>query len=558
MKRKSYNGHIHPAKAGLLAAGGLLLTGSMAASGKGKKDDRPNIVMIMVDDLGFSDIGAYGASEIHTPNIDRLAAEGIRFRQFYNNSISAPTRASLITGQYQHKAGVGYFNVNLGLPAYQGFLNKESLTFAEVLRSAGYTTLMAGKWHVGDDKDQWPNQRGFDKFFGFIGGASNYYESEAPGDAPVELVKNNEPVTLGKGKYLTEEIANNALQLLDEQNKEQKPFFLYLAFNAPHWPLQAKPEDIAKYKGKYAIGWDSLRLERYRNAVKRGVVPAGLQIAQRDPDIPAWNTLTYDEQQLWQRRQEVYAAMVDRVDKEIGRLLNKLEELGKADNTLIVFISDNGAQGGNSLRVYTQRRTGPVGSAGSYEIQNSSWSQTGNAPFRSYKGRPYEGGISSPFIAWLPKHIKAGAITDGIGHLIDLAPTFYELAGAIYPETYQGVATNPLPGKSLLPVLYGQQAVVERGNPLFWERAGNIAVREGKWKLVSIYPENKYELYDIESDRGENHDLAEQYPDIVNRLKTQYAAWSEKNNVIEYVKLTQKNSSTAVRPSQTTGFSRNR
>jgi arylsulfatase len=557
--KTSRNRYIRPARAGLLATGGLLLTGSLTAADKSKKDGRPNIVLIMVDDLGFSDIGAYGASDIQTPNIDRLASEGIRFRQFYNNSISAPTRASLITGQYCHKAGVGYFNVNLGLPAYQGFLNRESLTFAEALRVAGYSTLMAGKWHVGDDENQWPNQRGFDKFFGFIGGASNYYENEVSGDDPVALIKNNEPVALGKGKYLTEEIANNALQFLDEQDKEQKPFFLYLAFNAPHWPLQARPDDIAKYRGKYAIGWDSLRQIRYRNVLEKGLVTAGLEIAKRDADVPVWNSLTYDEQLLWQRRQEVYAAMIDRIDQEIGRLLNKLDELGKADNTLIVFISDNGAQGGNGLRIYTQRRTGAVGSAGSYEMQNSNWSQTGNSPFRNYKGRPYEGGISSPFIAWFPKKIRAGAISDGIGHLIDLAPTFYDLAGAVYPKIYQGVTTNPLPGKSLLPALYGKQPAVDRGEPLFWERAGNIAVREGKWKLVSIYPENRYELYDIETDRSENHDLAAQYPDVVDRLKAEYAIWAEKNDVIDYAKLTQKNSSTAVQPySQASGRSRNR
>ncbi|GGH76094.1 arylsulfatase [Filimonas zeae] len=503
-----------------------------------QKSQKPNIILVLVDDLGFSDIGPYGGLDIQTPNLDKLAGEGLRLKEFYNNSICAPTRASLLTGQYQHKAGVGYFNVNLGLPAYQGFLNKESLTLAEVLKTAGYSTILSGKWHVGDDKDQWPAQRGFDKSFGFIGGASNYYEINDRNKPDVQLYRNNEPFYLEKGKYLTDEITSQALGFLDEQNREQKPFFLYLAFNAPHWPLQAVPEDIAKYKGKYSIGWDSLRVQRYKNAVAKGVIDKSQQIAVHDKDLQSFGKLTWDEQQYWQRRQEVYAAMIDHVDQSLGKLLGKLKELKKDDNTLIVFISDNGAQGGNSLRLYTSRNTGPVGSAGSYEVQNSNWSQTGNSPLRNYKGTPYEGGISAPFIAWYPKQIKAGAIATGTAHLIDLAPTFYQLAGAGYPATFNGVTTNKLPGKSLVPLLTGQTDNVNRAEPLFWERGGNRAVREGKWKLVSTAENtDKYELYDIETDRAENTDLAAKYPEVVKQLKEKYQKWAQENDVVDYSRL---------------------
>lgn len=503
-----------------------------------QKEQRPNIVLVLVDDLGFSDVGPFGANEIETPNLDKLASEGLRLKEFYNNSICAPTRASLLTGQYQHKAGVGYFNVNLGLPAYQGFLNHESLTLAEVLKSGGYSTIMSGKWHVGDDKDQWPNQRGFDNFFGFIGGASNYYEIGSKDEPLVPLVKNNEPYYLDPDKYLTDEITNNALSFLTDQSKENKPFFLYLAYNAPHWPLQALPQDIAKYKGKYQMGWDSLRVIRYRNAIKKGLIDPNQKITEHDPALKPWNTLTYDEQQYWESRQEVYAAMIDHVDQGVGKLLAKLKELKKDQNTLIIFISDNGAQGGNSLRLYTQRTTGPVGTAGSYETQNSNWSQTGNSPFRNYKDSPYEGGISAPFIAWFPKKIKANTIERGTAHLIDLAPTFYELAGVKYPAQFNGVKTNPLAGKSLIPLLTGQTDTVNRGAPLFWERSGKQAVREGKWKLVlpaGINPQ--YELYDIDTDRGENNNLASSHPQIVEKLKAEYAAWAEKNDVVDYNKL---------------------
>lgn len=521
---------------GKMIIGVLALTTATYTSVWAQKKQRPNIILVLVDDLGFSDTGPYGAVDLETPNINRLAAEGIKLKEFYNNSICAPTRASLLTGQYQHKAGVGYFNVNLGLPAYQGFLNKESLTLAEVLKSGGYSTIISGKWHVGDDPDQWPAQRGFDKSFGFIGGASSYYEINEKGSEDVKLLKNSQPYYLAKDKYLTEEITNNALEFLDEQDKEKKPFFLYLAYNAPHWPLQALPEDIAKYKGRYSIGWDSLRTLRHKNAIEEGVIDKDQKIAQKEDKLQPWNKLTYDEQQYWQSRQEVYAAMIDRVDQGIGRVLKKLKDLKKDDNTLIVFISDNGAQGGNNLRLYTSRNTGPVGTAGSYEVQNSNWSQTGNSPLRNYKGTPYEGGISAPFIAWYPKNIKAGTIAQGTAHLIDLAPTFYQLAGVPYPVKYKGIHTNTLPGKNLLPVLTGKLDKVNRGEPLFWERGGNKAVRDGKWKLVSTN-DDKYELYDIEKDRAENTDLAAQYPDVIQQLKSQYKVWAEKNEVVDYNKL---------------------
>ncbi|WP_428430064.1 arylsulfatase [Pedobacter sp.] len=524
-----------PVKAVGMAFTIIMLLGTNAWA---QKKAKPNIVLVLVDDLGFSDIGPYGAADIATPNLDRLAAEGIRFKEFYNNSICAPTRASLLTGQYQHKAGVGFFNNNLGLPAYQGFLNKESLTLAEVLKTAGYTTLMSGKWHVGDDENQWPNQRGFDHFFGFIGGASNYYEIGNQGKPTVPLVKDNKPFYLEPGKYLTEEITNNALGFLDDQQKTNKPFFLYLAYNAPHWPLQALPADLAKYKGKYKKGWDSLRIERYQNAIKKGVIDAGQKIAVQDAQVKPWNKLTYDEQQYWQTRQEVYASMIDHVDQGIGRLLAKLKALKQDDNTIIIFISDNGAQGGNGTRLYTSRNTGLVGTAGSYETQNSNWSQTGNSPHRDYKGAPYEGGISAPFIAWYPQKIKASSISQGTAHLIDLAPTFYELAGAKYPSVLNGVSSNALPGKSLLPVLTGKAGRVERGEPLFWERGGNKAVRDGDWKLVSSAAKGeKYELFNIAEDRAENLDVAAQHPDIVARLKAAYAQWAEKNGVVDYNKL---------------------
>ncbi|KAA9341061.1 arylsulfatase [Larkinella humicola] len=497
---------------------------------------KPNIILVMVDDLGYSDFGAYG-SEIQTPTIDKLAAEGLRLREFYNNSICAPTRASLITGQYHHKAGVGYFNVNLGLPAYQGWLNKESLTFGEVLKQAGYNTYLSGKWHVGNDSLYWPNQRGFDRFYGFIGGASNFYDISPYKDKvpPVELVENNRRINLEPGKYLTDEITSHAISYINES--KNKPFFLYLAYNAPHWPLQAPAEDIAKYKNQYAIGWDSLRKERLAKQVKFGIANPKQTVAAHDPEVVEWQSLTYDEQQLWQRKMEVYAAMVDRVDQNLARLLAELKRLKKDDNTFIVLISDNGAQGG---LIPTGRKrprsSGPIGSAGSYDYQEQNWAYVSNTPFRNYKATPYEGGISSPFVAWFPKKIKAGTLAKGTGHLIDLAPTFYELAGAAYPSTFNGLKTNLLPGLSLVKLLFqGTELPADRA--LFWERAGNRAVRKGHWKLVSIFPQNRWQLYNLETDRGETTDLATQHPDIVKSLNADYEAWAKRTDVEPYEKL---------------------
>lgn len=515
-----------------------------------KADNRPNIILIMVDDMGYSDLGIYG-SEINTPNLDKLAREGLRLREFYNNSICAPTRASLLTGQYQHKAGVGYFDVNLGLPAYQGFLNKESLTLGEVLRSGGYSTLMSGKWHVGADSLHWPTQRGFDRFYGILKGGANYFSTKpmamgGVGGYPVTLLKNNvRQYPADDSYYFTDEIGNNATEFLTEQNKENKPFFLYLAFTAPHWPLQAKPEDIAKYRGKFDDGWDALRIKRLEKLRENSIITPTQTIAARDPEVPEWNKLTWDEKDFWKKKMEVYAAMVDNMDQNVGKVLNKLKELEKDENTLIVFISDNGAQGGfntyNPLRRGSVANTGPIGTSGSFDYQEQNWAYLSNTPLRQYKNNMHEGGFSSPFIAWFPSKVKAGRIDKGTGHLIDLAPTFYELAGINYPKELNGIKANPLAGKSLLPVLFGNASEVNRGEPIFWERAGNRAVRDGKWKIVSTFPSYKWELYDIENDRGETKDLSNIHPEIVNKLSTSYNEWAESTGVVEYSKIRPQN-----------------
>lgn len=499
------------------------------------KNKKPNIILILADDLGYSDLGSYG-SEINTPNLDRLAKEGLRLQEFYNNSICAPTRASLLTGQYQHKAGVGYFSNDLGLPAYQGYINQESLTLAEVLKENGYTTLTSGKWHVSGKNVSLPWQRGFDLVYPRDESSAG---SGAPQERKVQTDKEGFPLP---ESFQTNLITKHAVHFIDTASKSNKPFFLYLAHTAPHWPLVALPEDIAKYKGKYDKGWDALRAERFKRQKQLGIISADTKISKKDEDIYDWSRLSYDQRQQWAKKMEVFAAMVDRLDQGVGAILTKLEQTGEADNTIIIFLSDNGAPAEDLVKWHhgASKNSGPVGSTGSSESQSKNWSYLSNTPFLAFKDYLYEGGINSPFIAWYPSKIKAGLVKKGTGHIIDLAPTFYQIAEAKYPTKYKGVVPNALPGKSLLPVLYGEQTEVHRGEPLFWERAGNRAVREGKWKLVSHWPSYAWELYDLENDRGETTNLARDNHDVVSKLSVKYFEWANRIGVVDFSKLEDK------------------
>ncbi len=515
----------------------LSLSFSTGAAYSQKRNTSPNIILVMVDDLGYSDFGVYG-SEIETPTIDALAREGVRFRQFYNNAMCAVTRATLLTGQYQHKAGIGYWvNTNLGLPAYQGWLNRESLTLGEVLQKGGYKTYLSGKWHVGQHPEHWPLQRGFDRFFGFVSGASNFFDSHPFKElnGKVALIEDSVEVYLKPGEYLTDKLTDKAIEYLEDAGGH--PFFIYLAYNAPHWPLQAPEETIDKYRGKYKAGWDILRVQRIERQKLLGIAVEGQEGHGRDPEVVPWNSITYDEQELWQRKMEVYAAMVDRVDQNLARVLEALQKRKIADNTVILLLSDNGAQGGFAGTARPRQRSGgPIGSPGSYDYQEQNWAWLSNTPLRNYKASPYEGGISSPFIAWYPAEFQKGVIHDGKAHIMDLAPTIYDLAGVNYPQSLNGIKSNELAGVSLRELLTNGVAL-PGDRPLFWERAGNRAARAGKWKLVSTYPENNWQLYDIEKDRGENRDLAAEFPEKVRELDGLYQQWAKQNGVKEYDKV---------------------
>lgn len=517
-----------------------------------KGDERPNILLIMADDMGFSDIGCYGG-EINTPNLDSLAARGLRFSQFYNTARCCPTRASLLTGLYPHQAGIGRMTSDRGTDGYRGDLNKKSVTIAEVLKAAGYATYMSGKWHVtkhmgpwsGDSltsKHNWPMQRGFERFYGTILGAGSFYD-------PITLTDGNEPTEPDtKDFYYTDKISSKAIQFIDE-HRERKPFFCYVAYTAPHWPLHALPEDIARYQGRYDAGWDRLRKTRLARMREMEMIAPTWQLTDRDAQIPAWEEAQNKE---WQaRRMEVYAAQVDRMDQGIGKILDALRQKGELDNTLIFFLADNGGcaeelgEGwGRQLFIPEKTRDGePVilgneysdimpGPENTYQSYGRPWANVSNTPFRLYKHYVHEGGIATPLVVHWPKGIQArGEWKQDPGHLIDIMATCVDVGKAKYPQKYKGVSIQPMEGKSLLPVFDGENL---RREALYFEHEGNRAVRRGQWKLVAKGRNGEWELYNMENDRTETNNLADQYPEQVEKLSAMWYRWAERAKVIPW------------------------
>lgn len=481
---------------------------------------RPNIVIILADDMGFSDIGCYG-SEIATPNLDRLAAGGLRFTQFYNTARCCPTRASLLTGLYPHQAGVGHMVEGKAAPGYQGYLNDRCVTVAEALRPAGYFTAMSGKWHVGEKRPHWPVDRGFDRYYGLVSGGSNYFKI----DEGRTLALDGERISrTGDDFYITDAFTDYALRFLDEAKAKKKPFLLYTAFTSPHWPLHARPEDIAKYRGKYADGWDALRAKRHARMIETGIVDAKWPLTPRDGAAPAWEAAK-DKDDL-DLRMAVYAAQIDRMDQNIGRILAKLRENGAEENTLVLFLSDNG---GCAEVIHRGRPGAAVGTKESFESYGLPWANASNTPFRLYKHWVHEGGISTPLIASWPAVIKKGALIHEPGHLIDIMATCLELAGAEYPK-----GKTPVEGLSLAPIF--RDGKRKGHDAIYWEHEGNRAVRQGKWKLVARH-KGPWELYDLDADRTEMKNVAGEKSDLVQELAAKHDAWAARSGVVAWDEL---------------------
>lgn len=491
----------------------LLLWGLLFSHGA----DQPNIVLILADDMGYSDLGCYGG-EIKTPNLDRLAKNGIRYTQAYNTSKCWTTRISLLTGLYHHRSDRNFTNTAL---------------IGEILKPAGYRTLWSGKHHAGFN----PYDRGFDHFSGFLGGAINFWNpgdqarkgEEEPGWRAVytwafddQLIK---PYTPGKDFFATDAISDWSLGWLDEKEKVTDPFFLFLSYNAPHWPLHAHPEDIAKYDGIYDKGYEFIRKARYRRQLKMGLFEREVAPLS-NPEHEEWKYLSDQEKEEEALRMQIHAAMVDRMDQNIGRLLQKLEELRKLKNTLIIFLVDNGASHERpSKKVWDPEAE--WGSVGSFEAIGQSWANAINSPFKKWKVQGMEGGICTPMIAHWPEGIKLpiNTISRSPCHLIDFVPTFMELAGeeAKYPSELPG-----LDGISIVPTFFGKKLI--RTNPLFFQYGSWQAIRENQWKLVQRKQE-PWQLYDLDQDRTETRDLAGESSERVKNMKKSWDGWASEVGV---------------------------
>ncbi len=514
------------------------------------QETKPNIVLILADDLGYADIGCYGG-DIETPNLNSLASQGVMFTQFYNTARCCPSRASILTGLHPHQTGLGaMINNSTNEPAgYTGEINDKCVTLAEVLRGVGYSNYMTGKWHVsgsvdGSDKHNWPIQRGFDRYFGIIDGASSYFD-------PLMLVYDNDTLlNYPQEFYLTDAISDTTVNFIDQHlhNYPDQPFFMYVAYTVPHWPLHALPEDIEKYKGKFDVGWDKLREEKLMRMTNIGLIEPEWDLSDDGPDILSWNEV---ENKRWElERMEVYAAMVDCMDQGIGRIVRKLEKEGQLENTLIMFLSDNGAcseiWSDNTSWV---KRYGPTitkkglivdysndgsknpGTPDTYYSYGREWAHYSNTPFRNYKSNTYEGGISSPFIVYWPGKTETNKVLrKQLAGIIDIMPTLVEVSGAKYPELYNGNVIFPMEGESLVRTICNNEELLR--DAYYVEHIGNRGmIVNSRWKIVKS-GRKSWQLYDLEKDRTETNDLSKLKNEMTKELSDKWERWAWRAKVL--------------------------
>jgi arylsulfatase len=511
--------------------------------------DTPNILLILADDLGYSDIGCYGGI-IRTPALDGLAADGIRFTSFYNSARCCPSRASILTGLHPHQTGLGAMvDHDRGVAGYRGEIGRNCLTLAEVLRPAGYRTYMSGKWHVahsqdGTDMSNWPLQRGFERYFGTICGANSYF------DPRLVVSGNDTTLSTPAGFYYTDAISDTAVNFLKEHSEAggESPFFMYVAYTAPHWPLHAKEEDIGRYRGKFNAGWDELRREKVERMSAMGLVDPDWDMFRKDPGVPPWEEV---EQREWElRRMEVYAAMVDCMDQGIGRILDCLEKSGEIKNTIIVFLSDNGAcseawspenpwatrygpqytRDGKAVD-YSNDGSRMPGPADTYHSYGRGWARYSNTPLKYYKSGTHEGGISTPMIVFWPGKIsRRGEFREQMAGIIDIMPTLVEISGSEYPSVYQGNEILPMEGLSLVQAIRFNEPLARKA--YFVEHIGRAGMTgEDRMKIVR-YGKRPWELYDLKKDRSEAENLAGEMPDITADMAVEWEEWAWRAKVL--------------------------
>lgn len=535
-----------------------MLVCSLAFQATAQVASRPNILLIMVDDLGFSDVGAFGG-EIETPNIDELASKGKMLTSFYVAPACSPTRAMLMSGTDHHLAGFGTLkevmtDSQLGKPGYEGHLNFRSLSFVDLLRNSGYHTYITGKWHLGEENDQLPVARGFTRSFALIDGAAHYFDDTGFWEkAPKATYRESgqKVTSLPEDFYATDYFTDRLINFIDQDLKSGNPFFAFASYTAPHWPLQVPDEDIDKYRGKYDGGYEAVRDERIKKIKELGIFNDSFRVAERLPaskNLPDWKDLGEEERKIESRKMEIYAALVDRLDQNIGRLISHLKSIDAYENTFIVFMSDNGPDGADLskaswldwswIEATTDNSYDNMGRKGSYIYQGPRWAEVSSTPFSLFKGYPTEGGITSPTIIVSPAFVKEAGVVDSIATVKDLAPTFLELAGIpTNIRDYQGREVYPLQGASMLPMLSGEKEKVHEDDYIVGrELYGRRGIRQGDWKAVRIpaqgSKEAKWVLYNIASDRGEVSDLAKEYPEKLEHLINLWGQYAKENNVM--------------------------
>ena len=549
---------MRPSLASLLIPLASLALGMQAShAAPAAKQDRPNILLIMADDLGYSDLGSFGG-EIATPNLDKLADTGVKMTQFYASPFCSPTRAMLMSGSDNHLIGFGdmaelMLPEQRGKPGYEGYLNERVVPVAQVLKDAGYRTLMTGKWHLGVPEQFSPATRGFDQSYALVHGGSSHWRDQAgivavdPDKPPKAIYRENgAAVDVPADFFSSDFFTTRLIEYIDSGKDSGKPFFAYLAFTAPHWPLHAHEADIAKYADRYKAGYDALRKERLERMKRLGLVAADTPVFEGHPFWPKWESLTPAEQASEAKRMAVYAAMVDNMDQNIGRMLDYLRQSGQLDNTFVFFLSDNGADGNSVYDVARTREwihkdfdnsTEHIGKSGSYAEYGPGWAQVGSTPFRMYKSFMYEGGIAVPAIAWGPG-VQGGTVKPALAHVMDIAPTLYELAGTRHPGTaYKGKPVLPLRGASMLPYLKGAEpAVHDDSHAIGWELGGRKALRKGDWKLVfanTPWGTGDWELYNVAEDRTESRNLAADNPQKLGEMLVAWRDYVAETGVLE-------------------------
>jgi arylsulfatase len=537
----------------MLLAGVLCISLFWVSSVSLAKDDRPNILLIVADDMGYSDVGAFGG-EITTPNIDTLAESGVRLTSFYVSPSCAPTRCMLMSGTDNHVAGLGNQKEALaenqkGQPGYEGHINNRVVTIASLLRDADYHTYMTGKWHLGEEVEHDPYNRGFDKAYTMLQGGASHFGDEWM------MCANYTPIYRENGKrvhvpfdfFSTEFYTDKMIEYIDSA-KDGKPFFAYLAYTAVHDPLHLPDDWLDKYKGRYDTGYETLRTERLRQMKELGIVPKGTRLSEPLPMIPKWDSLNGQQKRVMARRMELHAGMLENMDHHIGRLFAHLKKKGAYDNTLIIFFSDNGASPTEihnypgTTREWNERnsdnRFKNMGRRGSRISIGPAWALASNTPLRHFKGVHAEGGIRVPLIAAGPRVTRAGDIDAAFTHVMDIAPTLLEVAGAShpYPKKYKGREVQPMLGKSIMPLLSGKtDAVRDDSEAVAWESIGWRAVRQGPWKatwLASPFGPNDWQLFDLDADISERNDLADKNKEKLNDLILLWEEYADEFGVV--------------------------